>query len=239
MEPVDVCFANYLEDAESIGVYHMLEKELFAFLDNTTEASFAVRETEEICFWNHAAEALFGYPEKEALGKTCCAILRGVDSLGTQVCCNRSDIMECSSGRLNVPTFDLSVTTFSGQRIWISLSTLLYRNGRTGSSLVVHLAHDISARKKQEDLLHRLTALSKEINSMVDDPSSFAPVSILSKHELQILRMFAEGLSSSAVVKKLRITPQTLRNHLHHINCKLRTHNRLEAVTHAIQRKLI
>ena len=30
-----------------------------------------------------------------------------------------------------------------------------------------------------------------------------------------------------------------LRNHLHHINQKLRTHNRLEAVMNAIQRKLI
>ncbi len=217
----------------------MLETELFAFLDNTTEAAFAVRETEEICFWNHAAEALFGYPEAEALGKTCCAILHGIGSLGTQVCCNRSDIMKFPSGRSNIPNFDLSVTTFGGQRIWISLSTLVYRNGRTGTSLIVHLAHDISARKKREDLLYRMTALSKEINLMVEDPVIFAPVSTLSKHELQILRMFAAGLSSSAVVKKLRITPQTLRNHLHHINCKLRTHNRLEAVTHAIQRKLI
>jgi len=74
---------------------------------------------------------------------------------------------------------------------------------------------------------------------MAGDPANLAPVSTLSQHELQILRMFAAGISSSAVVKKLRITPQTLRNHLHHINCKLRTHNRLEAVTHAIQRKLI
>lgn len=217
----------------------MLESELFTFLDNTTEAAFAVREAEGICFWSHAAETLFGYPEKEALGKACFALLHGMDSLGTQVCCNRSDIMKCPGGRSDIPNFDLSVTTCGGQRIWISLSTLMYRNGRTGASLIVHLAHDISARKKREDLLYRMTAISKEINSMVDDPTNFAPTSTLSKHELQILRMFASGLGSSAVVKKLRITPQTLRNHLHHINCKLRTHNRLEAVTHAIQRKLI
>ncbi|MEO6828984.1 MAG: helix-turn-helix domain-containing protein, partial [Acidobacteriaceae bacterium] len=150
-----------------------------------------------------------------------------------------SDIMKFPGGRSNIPNFDLRVTTSDGQHIWISLSTLIYQNGRTGTSLIVHLAHDISARKKREDLLHRVTALSKEINSMVADPTNFAPVSALSRHELQILRMFAAGLSSSAVVKKLRITSQTLRNHLHHINGKLRTHNRLEAVTHAIRRKLI
>lgn len=217
----------------------MLETELFAFLDNTTEAVFAVRESEEICFWNHAAETLLGYTEKEVLGKTCCTVLHGVGVLGTQVCCNRSEVMRLPNGRSNIPAFDLNVTTLSGQRIWVSLFTLIYRNGRTGSSLIVHLAHDISAQKKREDILSRLTTLSKEINLMVDEPANFAPVSPLSNHELQILRMFAAGLSSSAVVKKLRITPQTLRNHLHHINCKLRTHNRLEAVTHAIQRKLL
>ena len=33
------------------------------------------------------------------------------------------------------------------------------------------------------------------------------------------------------IARTLGITAQTLRNHLHHINRKLRTHNRLEAVT--------
>lgn len=217
----------------------MLEKELFAFLENTTEAVFAVRETAEICFWNHAAEALFGYSESQASGKTCCDLLHGVDSLGTQVCLNRADVTRALSGQSNLPTFDLNVTTSRGERIWVSLSTLIYKNGRTDASLVVHLAHDITGRKKQEDTLYSLTALCREISSITGEASDLAPVAMLSQHELQILRMFAAGQSSSTVVKKLRITPQTLRNHLHHINCKLRTHNRLEAVTHAIQRRLI
>ena len=42
-----------------------------------------------------------------------------------------------------------------------------------------------------------------------------------------------------AISRTLKISPQTLRNHLHHINDKLRTHNRLEAVTHAQRRGLI
>lgn len=217
----------------------MLEKDLFAFLENTTEAAFAVRETAEICFWNHAAEALFGYSESQALGRTCCDLLHGVDSLGTQVRLNHADIARALSGQSNVPTFDLNVTTSRGERIWVSLSTLIYKNGRTDASLVVHLAHDITARKKQEDILFSLTALCREIGAISAEASDLAPVALLSQHELQILRMFAAGQSSSAVVKKLRITPQTLRNHLHHINCKLRTHNRLEAVTHALQRRLI
>ena len=59
----------------------MLEAELFAFLENTADAVFAVRETGEICFWNHAAEALFGHPADEVLGKTCADVLHGIGAL--------------------------------------------------------------------------------------------------------------------------------------------------------------
>ena len=54
-----------------------------------------------------------------------------------------------------------------------------------------------------------------------------------------MLRRFADGKSPVDIARELEISAQTLRNHLHHINQKLGTHNRLEAVTHAIRRKLI
>jgi Response regulator containing a CheY-like receiver domain and an HTH DNA-binding domain len=69
--------------------------------------------------------------------------------------------------------------------------------------------------------------------------SNKEPVSPLSSQEIEILKMFAAGNGSSKITKKLGITLQTLRNHLHHINLKLRTHNRLQAVMRAMQRKLI
>jgi DNA-3-methyladenine glycosylase II len=55
----------------------------------------------------------------------------------------------------------------------------------------------------------------------------------------RVLRCLSEGKSPASIVTALEISPQTLRNHLHHINQKLGTHSRLEAVTHAIRRKLI
>jgi DNA-binding CsgD family transcriptional regulator len=77
------------------------------------------------------------------------------------------------------------------------------------------------------------------MSGLGDRVSNKSPVSSLSSQEIEILKMFAAGNSSSKIVKKLGISPQTLRNHLHHINQKLRTHNRLEAVMHAMQRRLI
>ncbi len=66
-----------------------------------------------------------------------------------------------------------------------------------------------------------------------------SPAPPLSERETHILRLFSEGKSAAQIAKSLAISLQTLRNHLHHINQKLRTHNRLEAVMNALQRKLI
>src|SRR5207244_12686701 len=59
-----------------------------------------------------------------------------------------------ASGRrpLHAPNFDLEVSVRSGGRIWIDLSTLVFKEGRTHPRLIVHLARDITQRKQQEEL---------------------------------------------------------------------------------------
>lgn len=217
----------------------MLEAELFAFLAGASDGVFAVRETGEICFWNHAAEELFGYPEEEVLGKTCSGILHGVGALGTQVCHDRCVELQCTLKPKTMPNFDLNVTTRDGERKWVNISTISYLNRRTQKTLIVHLARDISERKKREEAFRKMLTVSREVCAMEDSPYGAAPVTPLSSQELEILRMFAAGNDAPQISKALGISPQTLRNHLHHINKKLRTHNRLEAVTHALQRRLI
>ena len=217
----------------------MLEAELFAFLENSTDGVFAVRESGEICFWNHAARELFGYSEEEVLGNTCSGLLHGVGTLGTQVCHERCAELQCTLEPKPMPNFDLNVTTHGGERKWVNISTIPYLNRRTQKTLIVHLARDITAQKKREEVFRKMIAISHEVSGLEDTMNGAAPVSPLSSHELEILRMFAAGNDAPKIAKALGISPQTLRNHLHHINKKLRTHNRLEAVTHALQRRLI
>jgi PAS domain S-box-containing protein len=217
----------------------MLEAELFAFLENTTDGVFAVRESGEICFWNRAAQDLFGYAEEDVTGKTCSGILHGVGALGTQVCHERCVELQCTLKPKPMPNFDLNVTTRGGERKWVNISTIAYLNRRTQKTLIVHMARDISAQKKREEVFRKMIAISREVYSLEDPTSGAAPITPLSSQELEILRMFAAGNDAPRISKALGISPQTLRNHLHHINRKLRTHNRLEAVTHALQRRLI
>ena len=217
----------------------MLEAELFAFLEGASDGVFAVRETGEICFWNRAAQELFGFPEEKVLGRTCSELLHGVGALGTQVCHERCAELQCTLKPKAMPNFDLNVTTGEGERKWVNISTISYLNRRTQKTLIVHLARDISDQKKREEAFRKLLAVSREVCAMENSPNGAAPITELSSQELEILRMFAAGNDAPRISKALGISPQTLRNHLHHINKKLRTHNRLEAVTHALQRRLI
>ena len=121
----------------------------------------------------------------------------------------------------------------------MNVSTLVFEEPRRNRHLVVHLARDISQRKKSEELLAKMLEISKEMVAVADHNTRAAPVSPLSDQEQRILRLFAKAKNSSEIARDLGITLPTLRNHLHSINEKLRTHNRLEAVMHAMQRGLI
>lgn len=217
----------------------MLEQELFDLLEGTSDAVFSVTDQGEICSWNKAAEQLFGYPCGEALHKTCYNLLQGRETLGTRVCGEGCSIQDCAAKHIDIPNFDLEVKMRSGRRIWVSVSTLVYDNSHNHRRLIVHFIHDITEQRKNEDLLLKLTALSRRLVAIPGVTGCPAQVSPLSNQEEDILRMFSVGKNSVAIAHQLGITLQTLRNHLHHINQKLHTHNRLEAVTHAIQRKLV
>ncbi len=218
----------------------MLESELFALLQQTADAAFSVTEEGKIVSWNKAAERLLGYPASDALHKTCYEILEGMGPLGTSVCHQHSNVSDCVGGNTSeIPNFDMSVKTRAGERLWINMSTIVFDNQRTGRRLMIHLAHDVTAQKKNEEMMQKMLDVSKQISSMDEAPVRAEPVAQLSEQEKHVLRMFADSKDSDEVAHALGISPQTLRNHLHHINQKLRTHNRLEAVMNAMQRKLI
>jgi PAS domain S-box-containing protein len=219
----------------------MLETELFALLEHTADAAYTVTEGGEICSWNSAAERLFGYPAGEVLRRNIDDVLHARDGLGTDALAGGLEAAtrhwDSESG--GIPNFDLEVRLASGKRMWVNVSTIVFDNKRTGRRLFVRLVHDISHRRHKEEILHQMMGAARQLVSLTEGPSDQAPVESLSEQERRILKLFAEGSNPAAIARKLSISAQTLRNHLHHINRKLRTHNRLEAVTHALQRGLI
>lgn len=217
----------------------MFAGDVYKLLEGTADASFVVTIEGEICFWNSAAERLFGYKPDEVLNQTCYGVLQGEGALGTIVCNGECSVQHCAAHGRPIPAFDLEVKTRSGQRIWVNISTIVFEDSRLHRRLIAHLAHDITERKQVEQAFARMVDLSKEVISVGDGHPGLAPIESLSEQEQRILKLFADARNSGQVAKDLGITLPTLRNHLHAINQKLRTHNRLEAVLHAMKRGLI
>lgn len=219
----------------------MLDTELFALLEQTADAAYSVTVGGEICSWNAAAERLFGYKAAGVLGRNIDEVFEARDALGTEALAGGLEAAtrrwDPSSG--GIPNFDLEVRTQAATRIWVNVSTIVVDNARTGRRLFVRLARDISQRREKEAMLRRMQDIARQLVSLSSDASDHAPVEPLSDQERRILTLFARGQKPAAIAQELGISSQTLRNHLHHINRKLRTHNRLEAVTHAQRRGLI
>ena len=89
----------------------MLNRDLFEFLEQTTDAAFPVTDAGEICSWNVSAEALFGFRRDEVLGKTCFDLFKGRDTLGTLTCRESCHVRDCAAHHTLIPDFDLDVNT--------------------------------------------------------------------------------------------------------------------------------
>lgn len=71
-----------------------------------------------------------------------------------------------------------------------------------------------------------------------ETPATQAAEAKLSRRELQLLRLVAEGLSNKQVALRLNLSQKTVRNHLSRVFGKLKVSNRTEAVMDAMRRGL-
>jgi len=70
-------------------------------------------------------------------------------------------------------------------------------------------------------------------------PSKPSTIEPLTKREQEILILMAQGKTNPQIAEQLTISPSTVHFHVHNILSKLQAQTRTEAVTIAIQNKLI
>jgi PAS domain S-box-containing protein len=217
----------------------MLEEQLAELLEGTTDAAFVVDLQGEVQTWNRAAEKLFGYPPSFAIGKSCAALLASTNATHSAVCREYCDILECVRKGLDVSNFDMEVRNRSEQNLWVNVSVIVAADNRTKRRLTIHLMRDVRERKNVEKLSNTVLQLARDLINGVGSPENAPPVSPLTVQEKRILRRLASGDTTHDISAELHISQRTLRNHIYHINQKLHTKSRLEAVAQARKRGLI
>ena len=211
-------------------------KPVSSLIERTPDPAFVLTAFGEIHAWNRAIEELTGIAAADALHHSFATLLDPHGPLGRPV---DMDYCERAVHDGGVRSFDMQVRTTDGRLLWLNVSVLVLAPTRASPALVLHLAHDITASRLRRATYEQLVQAARGVVRLADDEPHLVPASPLTEQEQRILRAFAEGLAPGQVARSLGISTQTLRNHLHHVNQKLGTHNRLEAVTHAQRRHLI
>jgi LuxR family maltose regulon positive regulatory protein len=84
--------------------------------------------------------------------------------------------------------------------------------------------------------LHRLSTAFGPVAVPVEQATASSPALLLeplSRKEIGVLQLLAEGYSNNAMAEKLFVSDSTVRTHLRNINSKLDTHSRTQAVAMA------
>ena len=207
-----------------------LDDDLEEILARAGDGAFVGGEDRRIILWNRAATKITGYTATEALGRGCCDLFADHD--------NGRPPYDLASVTTSVETpvraFDVRTATKTGRPLWLHLTVFPVQVQR-GASLVVHLFRDVTPTRQ-------LVALVRERGrTLAGAGRAAAPprVGPLTRRELEVLRLTAQGLRTALIAQRLHISGATARNHVQNILWKLEVHNRLEAVAYAARHGLL
>ena len=205
------------------------------------EAVFAIDSSDRIILWNKKCEDLLGRPARSVLGKRCYDVIAGRDESGNVYCYRNCPVAHQARDMPQDPVhrFQLSMETGSGKRRSIEVSLFAIPSFHPALSTVVHVLRD--GKKKPSTLERSLAGDADDrppLWPMGGKGASLRAVELTAR-EKEILRCLAEGLSTTAIGKRLFISPVTVRNHVQSILQKLDVHSKLAAVVFAYQNDLI
>ena len=186
-----------------------------------------------IVLWNRAAEKMLGYAAREALGRPCCDVFVGHDDDGNRLCYQGCHIMKLMEIGETIRSFDMKTRSKAGQPVWLNVSILRLPEAEASGAATVHLFRDVTATKELLTLVDERRAATAQRDAGVD------PTAVLSRRELEVLRLLAIGLNTRDAAERLHVSPATVRNHVQNLFAKLDVHSRLEAVAYATRHRLL
>ena len=157
----------------------------------------------------------------------------GHDDNGNRLCYQGCHVMKLMDMGETIQSFDMKTRSKSGHPVWLNVSILRVPDTGPSGPVTVHLFRDVTATKELLTLVHERLTATAEREAGVD------PNAVLSRRELEVLRLLAIGLNTRAAAERLNVSPATVRNHVQNLFAKLDVHSRLEAVAYASRHRLL
>lgn len=203
-----------------------------SIVTSTAEPAFATDAKGTIVAWNRAAEQLLGYEASKVIGKRCHQVLCGTDVFGNRFCDANCPLSNMARRREPVRHFQLDVRNAKSEVFRAGVSVIVLPEQSRSKFSIIHILKPLE--KETESLPERPTAVQQS-----GLPSRESRLARLSRREVDVLRLMADGMSTRKIANELAITVPTVRNHIQNALRRLKVHNRLEAITLAQRMGLI
>lgn len=226
------------------------ELTLLVDMARTQESIVAVDSACRIVFLNEHAEALLGYRASDVLGCCCSEALHLADAPGSHACAMCIGALGEPGAQPSSGRYVAYATTQSGAHLWLRVLALPASNA-AGERRTVHVLRAVAS----EDLGHedptimpehpvtatlqQLDQSAREITGTDRQANPSRKSQVLTRRELEVLKLLAGGLSNANIAAQLSISPVTARNHVTSIIEKLGAKTRLQAVVIASRMGLL
>lgn len=214
------------------------------------EPIYVVNDAQRIVCWNEASQKLLGYTETEVLNQPCFQVIRG--RVRGKSWCHAGCAVQRSAKRGGLlQHVEMQVCTRSGKQV--CLNTSVFTVAKKGRRFTIHLLRDMTREEYTkvalESFLDTLHAYgvgngNQEALSNPGLHKPFLPLiapksAQLTRREIQVLELLAEGLSAKKLAEHLGISPFTVRRHIESILLKTGLHTQAQAVAYAYRSGLL
>lgn len=217
---------------------------------STRDAVYVANDVQRIVCWNQAAERLLGYSESEVLKRPCYQIIGG-KVCGKSWCHAGCTVQRLLKRGIVLQTLEMQVCARGGQEIWLSVSIFSFE--RKGRWFTIHVLRDMTHEEQTKEALEKVLGtlqaygVGKGAREDGSDPglqgctSASVPrlATQLTRREIEVLGLLAEGLSSRDLAQRLGVSPFTIRRHIESILLKTGVHTQAQAVAYAYRTGLL
>ena len=213
---------------------------LFKVLASAPCGAYAVSVDQTIVFWNGAAERILGYSSQDVIGRRCYEVATGIQGTGLTAEClgGCPFIRYLRTGMVPAPV-QLCILNSSGEGKWLTVTPVVASGVLRDGPILIYLFEDPDGEEysqAEDSVRHALTAggfgvVGPQPAGMVTHDVA----SVLSRREIEVLRLVALGWDTPRIANELDISRHTVRNHIRNLRQRLNASTKLEAVLTAMR----
>ena len=216
-------------------------------IENAARAAVATDGDNTVLHWNAAAVELFGFTANDVIGRNFQRVIQARDVHGNRLSADHGAFHEMIRIGEAPQSFEIAIITATGKMIRVAVSIVIVIGPKAPEYTLIYLMTPMHRRRRADEAIDRLLAQTNVPGVTVPgaqqatgaDQRGTSRPPHLTRRQLEVLLLLAEGKKSREIAEELCISVHTVRTHIQGVLRTLGAANRLEAVSRALHERLI